>query len=349
MEEQILPYPFKSTANSQTEFIPVSLFNELESIPVAEPISTVKDSINTNNSSKEKVETKKSIANTVNQTPKEKTILPYSQTEALSTHQLNTYVNLTENIQDFKSIQTQTVTEQETDQAFVIEYKKLNDTTNNWMFWIILCSLVLLGWSRLLYRKQFGLISRSALNFSFAQKTFKNSSEFSDGFSSILNLIFILNLGLFAYQTTVFYTGINLLGIQSAGITLAIGVGITILYAIKNLILSIFGYIFENSSYTQEYMQNVYLYNKLFGLFLFPIVIAIAFVKQGVIGHDSLILLGIILFVLFFILRIIRGIRISIRSNVSILYMFLYFCTLEVLPILLMIKTGAILSKLFYL
>jgi len=324
VEEQILPYPIISTYNSVFELKQIQLFDSNTTQNSSVEVSRVQNSI-----SIEKDSTENTIPIPLN-------------------YSINTQVDFLSNSNSFSSPQVlKTNTEKpREDKVFVLHYNKINDTTNNWMFWILLSSLVLFGWCRLLYRKQLDLIFKSSINYNFALKSIRNNNEFSDRFSAILTIIFGLNFGLFAFQTASILGNINMPGLKSTGITLIIGFALVILYGIKGLLLKILGFIFQERDYSQEYVHNMHLYNRVLGLFMFPIIISLAFVKRSLISHETLIYIGSTVILGMFFLRILRGIQISIRSNISILYMFLYFCILEILPIVVLVKAGIIIGNL---
>jgi hypothetical protein len=80
-------------------------------------------------------------------------------------------------------------------------------------------------------------------------------------------------------------------------------------------------------------MDNV---NRIAGLVLFPVVLLVAYYP----GEDPAIpvVTGIIVaFILYFML-IYRGTIILLKKQLSIFYLFLYFCTLEFLPLVLIYK-----------
>ena len=77
-------------------------------------------------------------------------------------------------------------------------------------------------------------------------------------------------------------------------------------------------------------------YNILSGLLISPFVIAIFFVKSfAVIPLLKIVIFGAILLM---IVKIIRWIEILITHRVSILYMILYLCALEIMPLLVLYK-----------
>ncbi len=228
------------------------------------------------------------------------------------------------------------------EKVFVINYKQINETTNNWMFWLILGVLVLFGWSRLFYKKQLDLLMSAILHYNFAVKGIRNASENSQRFSNMLQFIFSVNIALFTYQVYNYFVPLTLTGFKALGVVLIITIAFLLLYGVKDMFYKFLGFIFNEQSYAYEYLFNVHLYNRVLGLFLFPVIIAFGFVQEHVIDHKLILYAGFLMLVIFFIFRIIRGIQISIKANVSILYMFLYFCTLEILPIAILVKFGSI-------
>lgn len=109
------------------------------------------------------------------------------------------------------------------------------------------------------------------------------------------------------------------------------------LYHLGMLVLIRFlGWIFNARGLSNEAIVNLWTYNILAGLFVAPFIIATFFVKSFSI---FLILKIIILcFVLFFLVKIVRWFKILFTHRVSILYIILYLCTLEVMPLLVLYK-----------
>lgn len=276
---------------------------------------------------------------------------PYSSTYSI--HELDFSVSLFEYgdsidfSQRLQQAPPKKFTQELQEKVFVIHYKQINETTNNWMFWLILGALVLFGWSRLFYKRQLDLLMSSILHYNFAVKSIRNSSENSQRFSNILQFIFSLNIALFSYQVFNFYSPLHITGFKALGIVSLIAIGFLLIYGIKDFFFKFLGFVCDDTSYSFEYLFNVHLYNRVLGLFMFPVIISLAFIQNDVIDHKLILYAGFLLIITFFIFRIIRGIQISIKANVSILYMFLYFCTLEILPIAVLVKIGTIVLNKF--
>ena len=96
------------------------------------------------------------------------------------------------------------------------------------------------------------------------------------------------------------------------------------------------GYVFDAGKKTREYLFNANMLSKAFGALSIPVFTVVPFVD---LFTSTLLLKGaLVLFLVMYIIQLLRGARIILRKPLSILYMFLYFCALEILPIAILIK-----------
>jgi hypothetical protein len=108
-------------------------------------------------------------------------------------------------------------------------------------------------------------------------------------------------------------------------------------YLIKILTIRLMSSMFGFQAAGSEYIYTVLIFNKVIGLVIYPLVLLIAFAHQLNPGH--LLSTGMILLVTLLVYRILRLIQIGLSTaNVSFLYLFLYLCTLEILPFIVLIK-----------
>ena len=112
--------------------------------------------------------------------------------------------------------------------------------------------------------------------------------------------------------------------------------GVCFLYIGKVIVIRGLGYIFKGDSESKEYLFTIFLYNKNLGLFLFPVIIALPFVQSFAV--EWLLFIGGFVVFFFYILRLLRGLKILFRKHVSIFYMILYLCALEIFPLLMIYK-----------
>jgi hypothetical protein len=72
-------------------------------------------------------------------------------------------------------------------------------------------------------------------------------------------------------------------------------------------------------------------------MFLLPVVAIIPFVEGN--ARVFLIYIGLAIAMFFYIIRYYRAVKTIASRDVFIFYVFLYFCTFEILPVLLFYKT----------
>ena len=109
------------------------------------------------------------------------------------------------------------------------------------------------------------------------------------------------------------------------------------MYFIKITSLKVLAYVFRTEHIFSEYSFFIVLFNQILGLALIPLSAAIAFAR--VVNAEYIIYAGLTLILGMLFFRILRGsIAVVSRPNVSRFYLFLYLCTLEILPMALFVK-----------
>ena len=139
------------------------------------------------------------------------------------------------------------------------------------------------------------------------------------------------------YHRRKFYQFIYIISFHRLGYFFAVHFLFLFLYHfLLLLIVRLFGWTFNAKNMADEVIVNLWTYNILSGLLISPFVIAIFFVKSfAVIPLLKIVIFGAILLM---IVKIIRWIEILITHRVSILYMILYLCALEIMPLLVLYK-----------
>lgn len=206
---------------------------------------------------------------------------------------------------------------------------------NDWLVGVILFSLFLLASAKFLFGKYLSKLVESIFNAHTANNLFLEKNINMVKGSMIVNLLFVVNISLFVVSILKHFS--LSLGMSSGLKEFAlVFLAILLLYIGKSIVIRSLGYVFKGKNECKEYLFTVFLYNKNLGLFLFPVIIALPFVRPYV--AEWLVNIGLFMVFFFFILRIGRGIKILLRKHVSIFYMILYLCALEILPLLMIYK-----------
>ncbi len=153
--------------------------------------------------------------------------------------------------------------------------------------------------------------------------------------STLLNLISFFIIGLFVYSAASYY---NFIPPDSKGIVFwLISLGIVIgVITLRHIICMITGAVSGEEDAFRDYLLGIYQSYRL-GAFILLIVIILMSYTINFPVRDY-VLSGIIILGLMYLLSVIRLFVIFLNRNISIFYLILYLCALEILPVLVAVK-----------
>lgn len=207
----------------------------------------------------------------------------------------------------------------------------------DWVFWYVIGIVALFVVVRLAFKKVLFETIRSVINKNSALRLSQENNQVAIRASVILKTIFVLTMGLFTFQTLDNFTSLPS-DFTHFQITLLCSLGWGILYTLKYIFTSFIGFLTNTQENIQLYLSNTAILNKVLGLLLLPIVFSVPYLKINFLEPKDLLLMGWVFFLAFYLLRLTKGVLICIRQNVSLFYLILYLCTLELIPSLLLLK-----------
>ncbi len=205
-----------------------------------------------------------------------------------------------------------------------------------WLSGFILFSLIIAGAIKLTSGKYLNDIFSSIRYQQSATKLFSTFNVQNQKPGIGLSVIFIINSSLLVFEYAM-VLGRQPQSMSSFLFLLMIIGGIILFFIGKSIIYRFIGFVFDTMVSTKAYLFNSDLLNKAFGLALLPFVAAVPFVD--IITATFLLKAALALFLLMYVVQLLRGVKIILHSPLSIFYMFLYFCALEILPLSILIKT----------
>ena len=265
-----------------------------------------------------------------------------SQTQGPSAEQLRNWWWQREKnllIGDSRYISSRTETQITTSLAnnntgFQLPVRQVNVEKYDWLTLVFLILLVLLASVRLSWGKYLVSLFHSVVNYSTSNRMYqeKNSSLLHGAFR--LDILFCLVFAAFIFQLfNYFRIDIHYRSFSLYLFSLTLVLGYIIF---KKLIYRFSGMLFEKPAETGEYLFNLDIFNRVTGLILFPVVSVIAFYPFS--NTSIPIFTGVFVVAVLYILLLSRGFLILLKKQFSIFYLFLYFCTLEFLPLVLLYK-----------
>ncbi len=217
--------------------------------------------------------------------------------------------------------------------VFYHNYKYSSNT--NWETVLILISLIIFGWVRLKYKNVISDFVKAATNSHFIYQTFKDTNILKRQASALLDILFYINVSLLLFQIFE-YNNIGILELSGFKAYMLCFVFCVIVYAIKYIIHKLIGILLIIQNDMSEYVFHIYLYNKFAGIIILPFIASYPFVSYP--AQKIILYIAVILLIILYIVRIFRGILISFKKRLSVFYIILYLCTLEILPVIVLYK-----------
>ena len=204
--------------------------------------------------------------------------------------------------------------------------------------WLFISLFVLAGifaWIRMQYGSILMQTIQSSANFQVASKMFMDNSLLQKQLDNILYFFYFLSVGylmyigetrfrLFPYGFTggkLFLFNLGLLG----GMFLA-----------RMVLMYLAGFLFNRLRIFREYLYNMFIFNKILGISVLPLLIFVVYTTGFLREMFQFAVLATVSAI--FVMRLTRGFVFSFKKDVSIFYLFLYLCALEITPILVLFK-----------
>jgi hypothetical protein len=153
--------------------------------------------------------------------------------------------------------------------------------------------------------------------------------------STILNLYSFLIISLFGFAAASYY---QLIPSSVPGIIVwLISLGILIsAVTLRHTVCILTGNFSGQEEVFKEYLNSIYYFYRFNSILIFILIVLMFYTRTF--SPEFYIKTGIIVFLLMYLIRILRLLIIFINQTISIFYLILYLCALEVLPVAISIK-----------
>jgi hypothetical protein len=206
---------------------------------------------------------------------------------------------------------------------------------HDWIIAIIFLSAYLWLILRSTTRSMFTELTRFLLFRGINESSSRNTGSLFTWQSTILNFVSFMIIGLFGFCAAEWYdfipSGIGpfLFMLISMGIVIF---GITS----RHFMCLAAGNLSGESDVFNEYLITVYQSYRFSSVLLFGVIILLTYTVLSPV--QVYFVFGAIVLIIFYLYRVTRLLLIFIKRNMSILYLILYLCALEILPVLIIVK-----------
>jgi hypothetical protein len=216
-----------------------------------------------------------------------------------------------------------------------IEPKERVQTSSNWMLGIIVLIILLLLLNKLLTPKKWA----QQLKIIFSKRDFeqqiRDEKDFRSPFLFIQFIASLLTFTLFIYQ--LFHNKFSYFEESEYQLFFKILVSLLGLLLIYFISQKIAGFIVDKGRVVSEYLISTLLLFNITGIFLLPLSLGLQY--SHAIPANILFNTGITILGFSYLFKLYKGLTIASSYNsLHLFYLFLYICTLEILPIAIAVK-----------
>jgi len=204
----------------------------------------------------------------------------------------------------------------------------------DWITVVFLSCIIIIAWVRVFYYKRLKQIYKAPFSQRFLNILLREGSLFKERIAIALILVYFLTFGFIIYKAFRICTPAGLSQFREYEIFILCTVAVFLFWMVKILFIRLLGIVFKTDSSTNIYLQNVLVFCFITGMMALPLLILIVFLNSVLLFYITLSLIS-----LLYMFRVMRGFFIGISlKKFSRLFLFVYLCTLEILPLVVVLK-----------
>ena len=213
-----------------------------------------------------------------------------------------------------------------------LEPDLLNNTGYNWLTGILFLSFIIYTITHFLYAKRLKQIFNAAFARRYINQLVREGGLFEERITISLLFIFFSTASIFIFQGIRFILNIELS--YPALTYVAIFAGLFAFWIFKFSMIKFLGFVFKNQTPAYEYNLTSLVYLQVTGLLLLPLSLPAIYQNPQLFTK-----IGLIIVLLGLLINLIRGFLVGLyNTKFSLFYLMLYLCTLEILPLVVVVK-----------
>lgn len=214
----------------------------------------------------------------------------------------------------------------------------INQQNDDWITIVFLLCFFIFAWIQTSYSKRLSQIFHAVARPHFVNQLEREGNIFKERITLGLGFNYYAVTSIFVY---LIFNNFGFIPAELNSLTFTglVFTGLFLYQLLKSLAIQVSGIIFDTTEPARHYQLIILIFNYIIGIILLPVVI-IAFYWNSV----NTLIAGAIIVSLLLIYRVLRSILTGQdNKSYNLFYLFLYLCTLEILPLLLIFK---VISKL---
>jgi hypothetical protein len=205
----------------------------------------------------------------------------------------------------------------------------------DWVPLLLLFCFVLLAWVNVFDRLRLQQVVKAPFAKRFLNQLTREGDLFTERISLALGTVYTLSYILLLYLFFTWKVSANIpFGMHPVTFYLVIGGGLLLFWSVKVFLIRLLGTVFKTHATTREYLLNIMIFNLIAGILLLPVLVLAIYLQSPFFLYTGLIIIS-----LMYVFRFFRGFIIGISlTKFSYLFLFVYLCSLEFLPLVVLLK-----------
>ena len=202
-----------------------------------------------------------------------------------------------------------------------------------WEIMILIMCILMVAFVKGFNKRRFTVLINSFFNSRVIPSHLREENAFSNQVIVVLTIVFVLVIATAVHQVANFWIPDD--SEYTFRLYAQICLFIVLIYIVKFSLLELLAEVFDKYQAIQEYIFNVLLFNSFIGVVLLPFVLSNAVMLKF---NKLFLTISLILAGSAYLYRNWRAVRIGLSYHFPVYYIFLYLCTLEILPSIVLIK-----------
>jgi hypothetical protein len=207
-------------------------------------------------------------------------------------------------------------------------------SVEGWIPVILALCFVLIALTRLLFPQRLKQVMLAPFTRRHMHILIRSGNPFKDRITLFLGLIYFLCLPMILLKISRFMNPKMLIINEPIHLYIIIIAFLALYWLVKIALVQILEVVFITRETTREYLTNMLVFNLFIGIFLLPLLFLDTYLNGSIFLWSSIAFITISYLFMF-----VRGFFIGLSlKRFSYLYLFIYLCTLEIMPLIILLK-----------
>ena len=203
-----------------------------------------------------------------------------------------------------------------------------------WILGVILICLILIAWTHVFYSNRIRLMFKAPFSQRNVNQLLRDGNIMTERFTLTYSAVYILTFSLLLFEINRILVGFRFTHLNDMTIFGILNLFVIGYYVLKMCVIWFLGSVFKTRETTLNYQLNLMILSMITGPVLLVFLIPFLFIPDIKLLYMSIMAAGILL-----LFRFVRGFFIGMSlTKFSYLFLFVYLCSLEILPVLILVK-----------